>query len=55
MSVFFWSKLRILREFDRPVLFLKGWKRKLVSAICIIANRILSGLIFQEILLTKDI
>ena len=33
-SVFFWSKLRILREFKKPVLFIHGWKRKVVSAMC---------------------
>ena len=53
MSVFFWSKLRILREFDSPVLFLKGWKRKLVSAICIIANRILKWTHFSRNFINK--
>ena len=53
MSVFFWSKLRILREFDRPVLFLKGCKRKLVSAICIIANRILKWTHFSRNFINK--
>ena len=42
LSVFFWSKLRILREFKKPVLFMHGWKRKVVSAMCIVMNRLLT-------------
>lgn len=40
-SVFFWHKIKILREFGHPVLFMSGWKKKLVSAICLIAHTML--------------
>lgn len=40
-SVFFWHKIKILREFGHPVLFIKGWKRTVVSAICVIAHTLL--------------
>ena len=40
-SVFFWHKVRILRDIDSPVLFLTGWKKKVVKTLCIIINRIL--------------
>lgn len=40
-SVFFWHKIKILREFGKPVLFIKGWKRKLVSFICIVTHGLL--------------
>lgn len=40
-SVFFWHKIKILREFGHPVLFMSGFKRKVVSAICIIAHAFL--------------
>ena len=40
-SVFFWHEIKILREFGHPVLFISGWKKKVVSAICIIANKVL--------------
>ena len=35
------------------MLFLKGWKRKLVSAICIIANRILKWTHFSRNFINK--
>ena len=47
-SVFFWSKLRILREFKKPVLFMHGWKRKVVSAMCIVMNRLLTWTHFSR-------
>lgn len=40
-SVFFWHKIKILREFGRPVLFVTGWRRKVVAAICVIMHKIL--------------
>ncbi len=40
-SVFVWHKLKILREFGHPVLFITGFKRKVVSAICVIAHAFL--------------
>ncbi len=43
-SVFFWHKIKILREFGHPVLFIKGWKRNVVSAICIVTHSVLKVL-----------
>lgn len=40
-SVFVWHKIKILREFGHPVLFIKGWKKKVVSAICVVAHAFL--------------
>ena len=40
-AVFFWHKIKILREFGRPVLFIKGWKKTVVSAICVMAHAFL--------------
>ena len=40
-SVFFWHKIRILRDIDNPVLFLSGWRKQAVKMICISVNRVL--------------
>lgn len=41
LSVFFWHKIKILREFGHPVLFIKGWRKNVVSVICVISHYIL--------------
>ncbi len=33
-SVFFWHKLRILRDIEKPVLFISGWKKPVVQILC---------------------
>lgn len=40
-SVFFWHKVRILRDIDNPVLAMDGWKKKVVLATCVVLNRLL--------------
>ncbi|MBE6809616.1 MAG: LicD family protein [Ruminococcaceae bacterium] len=40
-AVFFWHKIKILREFGHPVLFIKGWKRTIVSLICVVLHAVL--------------
>lgn len=40
-GVFFWHKIKILREFGHPVLFMSGFKRKVVSAICVTVHALL--------------
>lgn len=40
-NVFVWHKIKILREFGHPVLFIKGWKKKVVSVICVLAHAFL--------------
>ena len=39
--VFVWHKIKILREFGHPVLFIKGWKKTVVSVICVLAHAFL--------------
>lgn len=41
LSVFFWHKIKILREFGHPVLFMSGWKKNVVAAICVAAHWVL--------------
>lgn len=36
--VFFWHKLRVLKDFKDPVLFFEGWKLKLVKFMCHLAH-----------------
>lgn len=38
ISVFFWHKIKILREFGHPVLFIEGWKKHIVSTICVVMH-----------------
>lgn len=52
-SVFFWHKIKILKEFGHPVLFFKGWKRKVVSAICIFAHAVLNILPISHSFINK--
>ena len=40
-SVFFWHKIKILREFGHPVLFMDGWKKKVVAVACLIVHKFL--------------
>ncbi len=40
-SVFVWHKIRILRDFGNPVLFISGWKRSVVSISCKIIHKLL--------------
>lgn len=43
LSVFFWEKIKILREFGHPVLHIDGWKKQVVSIISIIVHEILKS------------
>lgn len=40
-AVFFWHKIKILREFGHPVLFISGWKKKVVEIVCMIIHNML--------------
>lgn len=40
-KAFFWSKLLILRSIPYPVLAFKGWKAKLVHAICAVVHALM--------------
>ena len=52
-SVFFWHKIRILRDLGKPVLFVSGWKKQLVSAICVVANKVLKWTHFSRKFINK--
>lgn len=39
--VFFWHKIKILKEFGHPMLFVDGWRKIIANAICITVHQIL--------------
>lgn len=53
LAVFFWGKLRILREFKKPVLFMHGWKLRAARAVCIVINKILTWTHFSRKFINK--
>lgn len=40
-SVFFWHKMRILKDFGKPVIMMDGWKKNVVAAACLAVHKIL--------------
>ncbi len=52
-SVFFWHKMRILRDFGNPVLFMKGWKKTVVATICKFAHWVLKTTHFSRSFINK--
>lgn len=42
-----------MKEFSHPVLFFKGWKRKVISAICIFAHAVLNILPISHSFINK--